>query len=53
MILISIPEQTMHVYRNGILIGRSSVSTGSKSMTPRARSSTILEKQQSYRSKEI
>ena len=30
MILISIPEQEMHVYRNGIMIGRSSVSSGSK-----------------------
>src|SRR4029434_5151659 len=30
MVLVSIPEQTMHVYRNGILIGRSTVSTGSK-----------------------
>src|SRR6478672_7905460 len=24
MVLVSVPEQTMHVYRNGILIGRSS-----------------------------
>ena len=23
MVLVSVPEQTMHVYRNGILIGRS------------------------------
>jgi hypothetical protein len=30
MVLVSIPQQTMHVYRNGILIGRSTVSTGSK-----------------------
>src|SRR4029434_782806 len=30
MVLVSIPEQTMHVYRNGILIGRSTVSAGSK-----------------------
>jgi L,D-transpeptidase catalytic domain len=30
MILVSIPEQTMHVYRNGILIGRSTISSGSK-----------------------
>ena len=27
VVLVSIPQQTMHVYRNGILIGRSSVST--------------------------
>jgi hypothetical protein len=26
---LSVPEQVMHVYRNGILIGRSTVSTGS------------------------
>jgi L,D-transpeptidase-like protein len=30
MVLVSIAQQTMHVYRNGILNGRSSVSTGSK-----------------------
>ena len=30
MILISIPEQLMHVYRNGILIGRSTVSRDPK-----------------------
>src|SRR6266496_2080949 len=30
MILVGIPEQMMHVYRNVILIGRSTVSTGSK-----------------------
>ena len=29
MVLVSVPEQVMHVYRNGILIGRSTVSTGS------------------------
>src|ERR1700756_4055901 len=51
MLLISIPEQTMHVYRNGILIGRSSVSTGSKGHNTPGGVFTILEKQQSYRSK--
>ena len=30
VVLVSVPEQTMHVYRNGILIGRSSISSGSK-----------------------
>ena len=29
IVLVSVPEQVMHVYRNGILIGRSAVSTGS------------------------
>jgi hypothetical protein len=51
MILISIPEQTMHVYRNGILIGRSTVSTGSKGHDTPGGVFSILEKQQSYRSK--
>src|SRR5437870_10255716 len=51
MILISIPEQRMHVYRNGILIGRSTVSTGSKGHDTPGGVFTILEKQQTYRSK--
>jgi len=51
MILISIPEQEMHVYRNGIMIGRSSVSTGSKGHETPGGVFSILEKQQSYRSK--
>lgn len=51
MILVSIPEQTMHVYRNGILIGRSTVSTGSKGHSTPGGVFTILEKQQRYYSK--
>src|SRR5213595_175117 len=51
MILISIPEQMMHVYRNGILIGRSTVSTGSKGHATPGGVFTILDKQQTYRSK--
>jgi hypothetical protein len=51
MILISIPQQEMHVYRNGIMIGRSSVSTGSKGHDTPGGVFSILEKQQSYRSK--
>ena len=51
MILISLPEQTMHVYRNGILVGRSSVSTGSKGHDTPGGVFSILEKQQTYRSK--
>src|SRR5262249_29403670 len=51
MILVSIPEQTMHVYRNGILIGRSSISSGSKGHETPGGVFTILEKQKSYRSK--
>ena len=30
VVLVSLPQQTMHVYRNGILIGRSSISSGGK-----------------------
>jgi len=51
MILISIPEQTMHVYRNGILIGRSSVSTGSKGHETPGGVFTILQKSKEYYSK--
>src|SRR5215813_13390962 len=51
MILISIPEQEMHVYRNGIMIGRSSVSTGSKGHDTPGGVFSILEKQSTYRSK--
>src|SRR6476469_5433329 len=45
MILVSIPEPTMHVYRTGILIG------GSKAHETPGGVFTILEKQQSHRSK--
>jgi hypothetical protein len=51
MILISIPEQMMHVYRNGILIGRSSVSTGSKGHETPGGVFTILQKSKEYYSK--
>ena len=51
MILISVPEQEMHVYRNGIMIGRSSVSTGSKGHDTPGGVFSILEKQTDYRSK--
>jgi len=51
MILISIPEQEMHVYRNGIMIGRSTVSTGSKGHDTPGGVFSILETQSTYRSK--
>ncbi len=51
MVLVSIPEQTMHVYRNGILIGRSTVSTGSKGHSTPGGVFSILEKKESHRSK--
>jgi lipoprotein-anchoring transpeptidase ErfK/SrfK len=51
MVLISVPEQMMHVYRNGILIGRSTVSTGSKGHSTPGGVFTILEKKQRHYSK--
>jgi len=51
MILVSVPEQAMHVYRNGVLIGRSTVSTGSKSHSTPGGVFSILEKKQTHRSK--
>jgi lipoprotein-anchoring transpeptidase ErfK/SrfK len=49
--LVSIPQQTMHVYRNGILIGRSTVSTGTKGHATPGGVFSILEKKQTHRSK--
>src|SRR6187402_2400628 len=51
MVLVSVPEQTMHVYRNGILIGRSSISTGSKGNATPGGVFSILEKKQEHYSK--
>src|SRR4029453_305723 len=51
MVLVSVPEQTMHVYRNGILIGRSTVSTGSKGPSTPGGVFSILEKKQEHYSK--
>jgi hypothetical protein len=51
MVLVSIPEQTMHVYRNGILIGRSTVSTGSQGHSTPGGVFSIMEKQQEHYSK--
>ncbi|HET9549605.1 MAG TPA: L,D-transpeptidase family protein, partial [Candidatus Binatia bacterium] len=51
MVLVSVPEQTMHVYRNGILIGRSTVSTGSKGHATPGGVFEILEKKQEHYSK--
>ena len=51
MILVSIPEQTMHVYRNGILIARSTISSGSKGHDTPGGVFTILEKNKTYYSK--
>jgi hypothetical protein len=51
VVLVSIPQQTMHVYRNGILIGRSTVSTGSKGHATPGGVFSILEKKETHRSK--
>ena len=51
MVLVSIPQQTMSVYRNGILIGRSTVSTGSKGNATPGGVFSILEKKQEHYSK--
>src|SRR6201982_2366783 len=49
--LVSIPQQMIYVYRNGILIGRSTVSTGSKGNSTPGGVFSILEKKQTHRSK--
>src|SRR5436853_1556058 len=51
MVLVSTPQHTMHVYRNGILIGRSTVSTGSKGHATPGGVFTILEKKKAHYSK--
>jgi hypothetical protein len=51
MVLVSVPDQVMSVYRNGILIGRSTVSTGTKGNATPGGVFSILEKKQSHRSK--
>lgn len=49
--LVSIPRQTIHIYRNGVLIGRSSVSTGAKGHGTPGGVFTILEKKKSHYSR--
>jgi hypothetical protein len=51
MVLVSVPQQSMHVYRNGILIGRTSISTGTRGHSTPAGVFTILEKKKSHYSK--
>ena len=48
--LVSIPQQTIYVYRNGILIGRSSLSSGKNGSTPGG-VFAVLEKKETHRSK--
>src|SRR4051794_29679168 len=51
VVLVSVSEQVMHVYRNGILIGRSTISTGSKGHATPGGVFSILEKKQEHYSK--
>src|SRR6476661_2542652 len=51
VVLVSVSEQVMHVYRNGILIGRSTVSTGSQGHATPGGVFSILEKKQEHYSK--
>jgi hypothetical protein len=51
VVLVSVPNQDMHVYRNGLLIGRSSVSTGAQGHATPGGVFTILEKKQDHYSK--
>src|SRR4051812_45732666 len=51
VVLVSLPLQMLHVYRNGILVGRSSISSGTKGHNTPTGVFTILEKKQTHRSK--
>jgi hypothetical protein len=51
VVLVSIPQQTMHIYRNGILIGRSTVSTGTKGNATPGGVFSILEKKETHYSR--
>ena len=51
VVLVSLPLQTMHVYRNGILVGRSTISSGTKGRETPTGVFTILEKKKTHRSK--
>jgi hypothetical protein len=51
VLLVSLPLQTMHVYRNGVLVGRTSISSGTKSHKTPTGVFTILEKKQTHRSR--
>lgn len=48
VVLISLPLQTLSVYRNGVLVGRSSVSTGTKGHSTPTGVFTILEKKETH-----
>jgi L,D-transpeptidase catalytic domain len=48
VIIVSLPEQLMHVYRNGIEIGVCTVSTGKKGHATPTGVFTILQKKQEH-----
>ena len=50
VIIVSLPEQKMFVYRNGVRIGRSTVSTGTKAHPTPTGMFTILQKKVSHES---
>ncbi len=50
VVIVSLPEQQMYVYRNGVRIGRSSVSTGKTSHATPTGMFTILQKKVSHES---
>jgi hypothetical protein len=50
VVIVSLPEQRMYVYRNGVRIGRSTVSTGTKGHTTPTGMFTILQKKVSHES---
>jgi L,D-transpeptidase catalytic domain len=51
VVLVSLPQQTMYVYRNGILIGRSSISSGGKGNSTPPGVFYILQKKKTHYSK--
>ena len=50
VIIVSIPEQSMFVYRNGVRIGRSTVSTGARGHPTPTGIFTILQKKEDHES---
>ena len=50
VIIVSLPEQKMYVYRNGVRIGRSTVSTGTKGHPTPTGMFTILQRKVSHES---
>ena len=50
VIIVSVPEQVLYVYRNGVRIGRSTVSTGKPGHTTPTGVFTVLEKEAYHRS---